>query len=161
MAHIGSPSLKEGLPSTFSLGAMVKLSSSATCAGSAAVRRWRVTSRPELSSLQVTGSQAAHVDIDLRPDLPGVYRVELTVVTARGESMASLEFEVEGELTWPGARDAGLDHGGSSGDGLQDGPAPPADGGCGGCAAVHGSDTSAWILIGALLLLIRRRGQRI
>ena len=98
-ARIGGRSFGE--PAVAELGVPVLLDASTSCGPSmgGATFDWKLTSRPEMSAALLHGQEST---IEFLPDLPGLYRVEVTVSGDRAQDTAALEFEVEGESSAPG-----------------------------------------------------------
>ncbi len=163
LAHISFPTLKHGAPATFTLGAAVKVSAAGSCAGlgQSLSRTWRMASRPELSTLSLPAASAGLNELTFKPDLPGIYRLELKVSAGGVTDKAVVTLEVEGELPWPssdgGARDAGPPD-----SAVVDASTPTPSGVAGGSGcAVPGEGTGAPSLPVLLLLLAAATRRRI
>jgi len=154
VARIEGLSLDE--PAVIGLGATVRLDGSGSCGPGVenATHVWALVTRPELSHAELAGDAAS---VEMVPDLPGLYRAELTVTSEDSRDTAHVEFEVEGEVDLV---DDGGDDDDSAAPADEDAPAynaNPAGCGCrvasrrGGSLALFGC-----ILMGAAW----RRGRR-
>lgn len=90
-------------PAVVPLGSHATLNAGPTCAAdlAAATYQWRLTDKPEVSTLQIPAGLTDATRLDLEPDLPGLYRFALTVTQGGRTAEATLDFEVEGEPPWP------------------------------------------------------------
>lgn len=113
-AHLRLIAVPPGSPPALPLGTAVQLDASASCPATNRRFRWQLLTQPELSVASLPTAETAEDTVSFVPDLPGVYRVGLTVGWGPQTAQANLSFEVEGELAWADPPDAGVPDAGDS-----------------------------------------------
>ena len=150
-----------GEPSVVELGAEATADASGSCAlvDDTLAFAWELEERPEMSTAELPA--AAGVEMTFAPDLPGLYKVAVTVTAGGDEDRAVVAFEVEGEplLTAGDDDDSAAD--GDDDDAADDDVGSntnPGDGcSCTMAAAGAGPLLASWL---PLALLLRRRAGR-
>ena len=160
---VGRPRNRPTVP----LGQKIHLSAADTCGPLAPGARysWDLLARPELSKVALKDTETSN-EIRFLPDLPGLYRVEVTVRSLGHTRRAALDVEVEGEPPWPNSASADA---GVSDAAVADAATPDAGttsnlggGGCGGCAVTKTRQVPVFIAFFSVFFLgywLRRRGR--
>ena len=143
-------------PRVVDLGDEVLLDASASCGDDPATYSWTLEQRPEMSTVHVSG--ADQPTLALEPDLPGPYRLSVTVTAGEEADHATVEFDVVGEtsLADPGDDDdsSGPD---PADDGDDDDVVNTNPGGCGCRAGSPAHGGAGWLIALATALAWKRR----
>lgn len=131
-------------PSAVPVSEPVTLDATSGCASDTAPYTWSIVEQPELSTLELPPTDGPM--LLFVPDLPGVWRIRVTVSDAAGTDSAVLAFEAEGE-PFPVLVDTDTDADGDT-------DAVPRR-----CGCDHGG--GAWLGGWALALVVVRRRDRV